>query len=183
MGQTEKMPPRPSAARPEANDNERVRLVSTEGCPAPKLQNALPSDAAAVVEPVPIATNQSGRARAGEWRLWFKPRQPPTVDPLTGWTGGSDPLANLTLRFPTREAAEGFCRRQGLWFEVRSAPATRSPLAPALAENGEMPFPAMCCWPTGPHAMCCGDYPVARAGANSSVKGRTKSAQEGEGAQ
>jgi hypothetical protein len=110
----------------EANDNERVRLVP--GGPAPSAaigSSALPPDAEAVIEPAPVATNQSGRARAGEWRLWFKPRHAPTIDPLTGWTGGVDPLAHVTLRFPSREAAEQFCTRQGIKFDARPAPPRR----------------------------------------------------------
>jgi hypothetical protein len=142
----------------EANDNERVRLVP--GGPAASAaigSRALPPDAEAVIEPVPVGTNQSGRARADEWRLWFKPRHAPTVDPLTGWTGGVDPLAHVTLRFPSREAAERFCTRQGIKFEARPAAPRRLGAIPA--KSGFADAPPLCCWPTGPHALCCGDYP------------------------
>lgn len=149
------------AFQSEANDNECVCL--DPGGPAPSSQlrsSALPPDAEAVIEPVPVATNQSGRARAGEWRLRFKPRRAPTVDPLTGWTGGADPLAHVTLRFPSREAAERFCTRQGIRFDARRAPRRRPVAIPAKSGFGDAP--PLCCWPTGPHALCCGDYPIRR---------------------
>jgi hypothetical protein len=152
----------------EANDNERVRLVP--GAPAPSAaigSSALPPDAEAVIEPVPVATSQSGRARAGEWRLWFKPRRAPTVDPLTGWMRGVDPLAHVTLRFASREAAERFCTRQGIKFEARPA-APRRP-RPIPARSGLEDAPPLCCWPTGPHALCCGDYPIGRGSVSARV--------------
>jgi len=103
-------------ARPEpANDN---------GASGPHPSSALPADALAIIEPTPIAT-QSGRARCAHWRLRFAARARPFVDSLTGWTGGSDPLAHVVLRFPSLEAAERYCRLQHLRFEVRR-PASRS---------------------------------------------------------
>ena len=53
-----------------------------------------------------MRVNQAGRAREGTWRLRFAERWRPRIDPLTGWTGGGDPLAQIELRFPDREAAE-----------------------------------------------------------------------------
>ena len=92
-----------------ANDNGR-RCVETA--------SAFPSDAVAIIEPMPIATNQGGRARRGQWRVRFEPRFPPFVDPLTGWTGGRDPLAHVELRFHDRDAAERYCRSAGLRFRL-----------------------------------------------------------------
>jgi hypothetical protein len=161
----------------EANDNERVRL--DPGGPAPSSpfgSSALPPDAEAVIEPVPVATNQSGRARADEWRLWFKPRHAPMIDPLTGWTGAVDPLAHVTLRFPNREAAERFCRRQGIKFEARPAPPRRPRAISAKSDFEDAP--PLCCWPTRPHALCCGDYPIARGPVSGSVSRKGTAMQE-----
>jgi hypothetical protein len=101
---------RHTRSKPAANDN---------GVYAPHPSSALPPDALAIIEPVPVATNQSGRAYRDQWRLRFAARARPFVDPLTGWTGGGDPLAHVVLRFPSLDAAECYCHLQQLRFEVR----------------------------------------------------------------
>lgn len=131
-----------------ANDNHR----SAAHC-----MSALPPGARAIIEPLPVGINQAGRAHASRWRLRFAPRWRPEPDPLTGWTGGGDPLAQLELRFATRGAAERYCRREGVPSEIRDPSAMRKSLTPSLI--GEAP-PRLCCSPTGPHALCCGNYPV-----------------------
>src|SRR3546814_1734991 len=78
---------------PFANDNHA----------GPCASSALPLAAQAVIEPVPLATNQGGRSRRGQWRVRFAPRWRPVADPLTGWTGGGDPLETIELRFPNLE--------------------------------------------------------------------------------
>lgn len=104
------------AARPlAANDNALL---------GPAWSSALPPDALAIVEPLPIATDQGGRARRGHWRVRFAPRTRPFVDLLTGWTGGRDPLAQIELHFAGRDAAERYCRRERLRFVVRGASPT-----------------------------------------------------------
>jgi hypothetical protein len=125
----------------------------------------LPCDALAIIEPVPMRVNQAGRAREGTWRLRFAERWRPRIDPLTGWTGGGDPLAQIELRFPDREAAERYCRRENVPFEVRGAPQSGRSSQPRL--TGQAP-PPLCCWPTGPHARCCGQYPAALKNAQGS---------------
>lgn len=136
---------------------------------APHSNGALPKDALAIIEPWPVSATQSGRARRNDWRVRFAPRARPFVDPLTGWTGGSDPLAHVVLRFPSRDAAERYCMRQDIRFRA-------TPAAPARPLHAPMPLycdvPPLCCWPTGPHALCCGNYPVAQwdAGPASAVE-------------
>src|SRR3546814_6756898 len=119
-----------------ANDNRKS---------GPSYTSALPCDALAFIEPVPMAVNQAGRARADMWRLRFAERRRPRVDSLTGWTGGGDPLAQIELRFPDREAAERYCQREGVPFEVRGSLALRHRVRACL--TGEAP-PRLCCWPT-----------------------------------
>lgn len=140
-------------ATPAANDNQ---------CPVRRVwsDSALPSDARAIIEPVERSVNQSGPARAGRWRLRFLPRGRLHVDPLTGWTGSSDTLRHVELFFPSRDAAIDYARRQGLAFDVREPPAVR-PAAARLPGGASEVSVRLCCWPTGPHALCCGRYPVA----------------------
>lgn len=131
---------------PSANDNALVA------------SSALPLDARAIVEPVPTATNQRAQARRGGWRVRFQPRWGPSADPLTGWTGGGDPLDTIELRFSDRLSAEEYCRRQGLTFRTYGEVTAPIPLPPSPASD---PVPAICCWPTGPHQLCCGRYRLA----------------------
>lgn len=84
---------------------------------------ALPEDAVAIIEPLDLGPPRGGRARKGRWRLRFRPRTPPFLDPLTGWTGGQDTLTQIDLQFPSREAAERYCLRVALPFEVRGGDA------------------------------------------------------------
>lgn len=117
----------------------------------------LPPDAWAIIEPVPLRVNQSGRAHASLWRLRFGPRWVPRADPLTGWTGGGDPLGQIELRFANRDAAELYCRRATIPFEIRGSSEVRRPAMPCLTREAP---PRLCCSPIGPHALCCGDYPI-----------------------
>jgi hypothetical protein len=51
---------------------------------------------------------QSGKARADEWVLQFESHRPQQPDPLTGWSGGGDTQAQVTIAFPTLEAAKAY---------------------------------------------------------------------------
>ncbi|WP_176599338.1 MULTISPECIES: NADH dehydrogenase ubiquinone Fe-S protein 4 [Sphingobium] len=137
---------------PSANDNHAVAVARA---------TSFPHGANAIIEPLALTTN-GGRRRQNRWRVRFAPRWGPVADPLIGWTGGGDPLATIELRFPDRASAERYCQRQGLIFECRTA---RSPgqIRPALPDALG---PELSCWPTGPHALCCGNFPCASAAAN-----------------
>lgn len=139
--------------------------VNDNRASGPSPSSALPSDALAIIEPVPIAVNQSGRAPRGTWRLRFAERWGSRADPLTGWAGGGDPLAQIELRFPDLDAAVRYCRREGVSFEVRGTTQSRRFTKPCL--TGEAPL-RLCCWPTGPHARCCGQYPATLEGVRGS---------------
>jgi hypothetical protein len=84
----------------------------------------------------------SGRADTRCWRLTFNSRVNNQyrrfIDPLMGWTGSTDPLSALELRFPTLESAIRYAGRQALDFVIEGAPA---PAAPALRD--QKPAPAV----------------------------------------
>lgn len=61
---------------------------------------------------------QSGAAKTKEWLVAFEPEQPRVVEPLMGWTSSGDTKQQLTLRFASREAAEAYCKRNGIAFQV-----------------------------------------------------------------
>jgi hypothetical protein len=78
---------------------------------------------------------QSGSAGTHEWMLEFEPAEPRAPDPLMGWIGSSDTLAQVVLRFDTREEAEAYAARRGIPFDLELPPPPR-PLKPKVyADN------------------------------------------------
>ncbi len=61
---------------------------------------------------------QSGRGNAARWVLNFEPTERCQIDPLVGWVGSGDTLAQLTLKFDSREAAVAHAERKGLDYTV-----------------------------------------------------------------
>jgi hypothetical protein len=112
-----KAAPSLGAADARLADNPGHNPGHSLGDPAPG--SALPPDATAVIYcPTPPVVT-SGRRNAAEWVLEFEPRAPRFIEPLMGWTGSTDPLSQVRLRFPHRQAAEAYARRQGLQYSVR----------------------------------------------------------------
>lgn len=72
---------------------------------------------ARIFRPARTAT-QSGRAKTLCWVLEMEPRSPKQADPLCGWLGSDDTEQQVHLRFPTKEAAIAYARRQGIDYRV-----------------------------------------------------------------
>ena len=51
---------------------------------------------------------QSGMANTKDWVLDFDLQEPRQVEPLMGWTGGTDTLSQVELDFPSAEAAVAY---------------------------------------------------------------------------
>jgi hypothetical protein len=77
---------------------------------------------------------QSGTARAGEWVLQFESHKPHTPDPLMGWSGGGDTQAQVTIGFPTLEAAKAYAEKYGIAYHL-VPPAERKLKLQAYADN------------------------------------------------
>jgi hypothetical protein len=95
---------------PTANDNVQPRLerpVMYDGA------------IARIYRPSRSATT-SGIARTRKWLLVFEPRSAPFVEPLMGWTGSRDPLTQIELAFPSREAAVAYAESQRLNYIVQT---------------------------------------------------------------
>ena len=75
---------------------------------------------ARIYRPARTAT-QSGRAKTRRWLLEMEPRSPKDTDPLCGWIGSDDTEQQLQLRFPSKEAAIAYARRQGIDYRVSRA--------------------------------------------------------------
>ncbi len=83
----------------------------------------------------PRSAMQSGRANTQEWVLEYAPAEPTRLDPLTGWPGSGDTRNQLSLRFPTREAAVAYAQKRGISFEVEQPPPPK-PIKPKVyADN------------------------------------------------
>jgi hypothetical protein len=85
----------------------------------------------------------SGRAGTRRWILEFEPQSAPFIEPLMGWIGSTDPMAQVRLAFPTREAAVAYAQRQGLNYEVRD---TAKPVNTRASVNQRQSQP-MALWP------------------------------------
>lgn len=104
---------KPGSGFRHSNDNRRTHLSFG--------RSLFPEDAVArIYKPAPTAAT-SGNARANEWRLAFERRHPPFIEPLMGYTGGSDTLTQVELEFPTLQSAIHYAERQGLSYVVQRA--------------------------------------------------------------
>lgn len=61
---------------------------------------------------------QSGKARTDEWVLEFESRAAKRPDPLTGWSGGADTQEQVSLTFPSLEAAKAYAERYEIDFHL-----------------------------------------------------------------
>ncbi|MBW8269624.1 ETC complex I subunit [Caldovatus aquaticus] len=116
---TRGMSPEPTRTAPRAAEALRPppRLPGTTTPPAAPLPSVR-------IRRLARSVLQSGRGR-DLWVLEFGHGVRPFVDPLTGWTGSADPLAQLRLEFPDAESAIAFAERQGWRYEVEAPPPRR----------------------------------------------------------
>jgi hypothetical protein len=95
-------------------------------CPIPG--QPWPQDAQALIfrRTQPVTT--SGKAGTGQWILRFERRLPQTIEPLMGWTADDDTLAQVELRFSSKEEAIAYAEREGLAYRVQgeAVAATRA---------------------------------------------------------
>jgi hypothetical protein len=77
---------------------------------------------------------QSGKARSEQWLLEFESHRPHVPDPLTGWSGGGDTQAQVTIAFPTMEAARAYAEKSDIAYHL-VPPAERKLRLQAYADN------------------------------------------------
>jgi hypothetical protein len=93
-----------------------------DGAPRAALtRSVFPEDAMAVICKPARSAMTSGKARTRDWKLRFEPRSCPFIEPLMGWTGSDDTLAQVELTFPSAAAAVAYARRQGLRYLLQGA--------------------------------------------------------------
>lgn len=77
---------------------------------------------------------QSGMARAGRWILEFESHARRRPDPLTGWSGGADTQAQVSIAFDTLEQAKAYAEREGVTYHV-VPPASHKLRLQSYADN------------------------------------------------
>ena len=77
---------------------------------------------------------QSGKARTDDWVLEFEQSEARRADPLMGWTGSGDTQAQVSLNFPSKEAAQEYAAKHGIAARVHKTPAKSLKLQ-AYADN------------------------------------------------
>jgi hypothetical protein len=102
-----------------ANDN--VRIGSCQN------RTRFPAGTTAQIFRRARSATSSGAADTRCWRLTFRGPGGRFVEPVMGWTGSSDPLAGLELKFPTLESAIRYAQRQGLPFVVEGVVVPPAP--------------------------------------------------------
>ena len=88
---------------------------------------------ARIYKPAKPAT-QSGRFKTRYWVVEHEPSSRQEPDRLIGWIGSDDTENQVSLRFPTRDAAIAYCERNGLTY-TDSEPHARIVRPKAYAEN------------------------------------------------
>lgn len=75
--------------------------------------------AARLYQPAKTATS-SGRAKTRYWILEMEPEDRKSVDPLCGWSGSGDTQQQIQLKFPTRDTALAYAKRNGIAVQLSS---------------------------------------------------------------
>jgi hypothetical protein len=77
---------------------------------------------------------QAGTANTDEWLLEFETDAPRKIEPLMGYTTSADTRTQVRLYFPSAEAAENYCRKNGITYRVQKPHEPRRQRA-TYAEN------------------------------------------------
>ena len=60
---------------------------------------------------------QSGRGKLKNWILEFETKDP-SINPLMGWETSSDTLEEITLKFPTKEQAVEYAKKNNISYKI-----------------------------------------------------------------
>ncbi|MGL4406698.1 MAG: ETC complex I subunit [Notoacmeibacter sp.] len=78
---------------------------------------------ARIYSPARTAT-QSGKGKSGVWLLEYVPEKPKSIDPLMGYTSSSDMMAQVKLKFESKEGAMAYATKNGIAFRVEEPKST-----------------------------------------------------------
>ena len=88
---------------------------------------------ARIYSPAPT-TSQSGKGKTGVWLLEYVPEVAKSIDPLMGYTSSSDMLAQLKLKFESKESAVAYAEKNGIAFRVEE-PKFTTPRKMSYSDN------------------------------------------------
>jgi hypothetical protein len=77
---------------------------------------------------------QSGRAKTGKWVLEYEPTRRQQLDPLMGWLGAGDTMAQVRLSFDTVDDAITYSSKHDIAYSVQQ-PKERTVRPKAYADN------------------------------------------------
>lgn len=78
--------------------------------------------------------SSSGRRKTQYWLIEFEPQSRKEADPLMGWVGSNDTQQQVAMRFPNKDAAISYCKRQNIDYRVYE-PRARVVKPKAYADN------------------------------------------------
>ena len=76
----------------------------------------------AIIYQQPKSAMQSGKAKLDTWVLEFEQSEARKADPLMGWTGSGDTQAQVSLTFPSKDAAKAYAEKHGIAARVHATP-------------------------------------------------------------
>ncbi|PXF46858.1 NADH dehydrogenase [ubiquinone] iron-sulfur protein 4, mitochondrial [Gracilariopsis chorda] len=101
-----------------------TRLMSTNSDHTINVLSGIPDKHAArrvrIFRPAKVATQQGRGSITQMWKMTFEKIEGDDrwTNPLMGWTSTGDPLSNMGMAFPTKEAAIQYAERNGYGFTV-----------------------------------------------------------------
>lgn len=101
-----------------ADMSSSVFAQSQMRSPLPRSGSVIPDDVTALIYRPSRSAMTSAPAR-NRWRLVFERQMPSHLEPLMGWTGSDETQHQVSLQFPTLQAAVRYAERQGLRYGVR----------------------------------------------------------------
>ncbi|HEY9012733.1 MAG TPA: NADH dehydrogenase ubiquinone Fe-S protein 4 [Devosia sp.] len=72
----------------------------------------------AIIRKLQLSVTSAAPQANRPWVLTFERQKPQRIEPLMGWTSDNDPMVQVRLSFPTREAAVAYAERQGLDYRI-----------------------------------------------------------------
>lgn len=108
-----------------ADTSPAVFAQSPMHAPLPRSGSVIPDDVTALIYRPSRSAMTSAPAR-NRWCLVFERQMPSYLEPLMGWTGSDETQHQVSLQFPTLQAAVRYAERQGFRYGIQMP--TREPL-------------------------------------------------------